>query len=475
MNSRLKSFFHDYWCVAIIILITPLLLFATIQILPTHDDWFGATKPDFDSFFIKERFLFYGYHWRPFDTWIGYIVGRNPQLLFPAFNHICVVVGHVLCSFLIYRLLRLLQFDKFACNISTLYFFITPSAMATLFAVDSQNQVYSLVWGILAFFLYIHLKTSKYIIWFITIFIAALCKENGLMWALICPILAFGFDLIDKKTLKKDILIGLSIMLSYALAVFLLPKDVVIHPEYIPDTVKVIRNIIKFLVISFVTFDYVYILHQQHRNLLVGGLLFVITLPFLYFLVINIIKTIKEKRVICVIICLLIAAAPHLLTIYSMMHVYAGLLFITILIAYSVNKYGNNIKHIFASFVLFIIAAFIIDSHLWYESNESGLTGKRMSQEAISKTGCPTDSIFSIVINDDYQRLSSFCVAPQEAFGWSFATQYETNYQWPNHIYELTIDMKEEKKIDSIITRAQKKGYHTFWIVRKDGVTVLKY
>jgi hypothetical protein len=35
--------------------------------------------------------------------------------------------------------------------------------------------------------------------------------------------------------------------------------------------------------------------------------------------------------------------------------------------------------------------------------------------------------------------------------------------------------MKEEKKIDSIITRAQKKGYHTFWIVRKDGVTVLKY
>jgi hypothetical protein len=142
MNSRLKSFFHDYWCVAIIILITPLLLFATIQILPTHDDWFGATKPDFDPFFIKERFLFYGYHWRPFDTWIGYIVGRNPQLLFPAFNHICVVVGHVLCSFLIYRLLRLLQFDKFACNISTLYFFITPSAMATLFAVDSQNQVY---------------------------------------------------------------------------------------------------------------------------------------------------------------------------------------------------------------------------------------------------------------------------------------------------------------------------------------------
>ena len=215
--------------------------------------------------------------------------------------------------------------------------------------------------GILAFFLYIHLKTSKYIIWFITIFIAALCKENGLMWALICPILAFGFDLIDKKTLKKDILIGLSIMLSYALAVFLLPKDVVIHPEYIPDTVKVIKNIIKFLVISFVTFDYVYILHQQHRNLLVGGLLFVITLPFLYFLFINIIKNIKEKRVICVIICLLIAAAPHLLTIYSMMHVYAGLLFITILIAYSVNKYGNNIKYIFASFVLFIIAAFTID------------------------------------------------------------------------------------------------------------------
>ena len=76
--------------------------------------------------------------------------------------------------------------------------------MATVSAIDSQNQVYALACDIIAFLLYIKLKKGKYIVWIILISLATLFKENGLMWAWICPILAYGFDFIDKKIFKKD-------------------------------------------------------------------------------------------------------------------------------------------------------------------------------------------------------------------------------------------------------------------------------
>ena len=117
MQDSYRKLVRKHWSIAIIIVFAPILLYAVLPILPTHDDWAGTTKPDFNQFFIKEHFFFYGYHWRPFDTWIGYIVGRNPQILWPTFNHIIVVIGHLFCSIALYRLLNILGFTKTANNI----------------------------------------------------------------------------------------------------------------------------------------------------------------------------------------------------------------------------------------------------------------------------------------------------------------------------------------------------------------------
>ena len=38
---------RDYWSIILIILLTPVLLYAVLLILPTHDDWVGSTTPDF--------------------------------------------------------------------------------------------------------------------------------------------------------------------------------------------------------------------------------------------------------------------------------------------------------------------------------------------------------------------------------------------------------------------------------------------
>jgi hypothetical protein len=77
-----------------------------------------------------------------------------------------------------------------------------PATMATVTAIDSQNQVYALLTGLISFFVYIRKGKYKYVVWPIMIFLATLFKENGLMWALICPILAYCFDFIDRKTMR---------------------------------------------------------------------------------------------------------------------------------------------------------------------------------------------------------------------------------------------------------------------------------
>ena len=476
MQDSYHKLVRNNWSVAIIIVLTPILLYAVLPILPTHDDWAGTTKPDFNAFFIKEHFFFYGYHWRPFDTWIGYIVGRNPQILWPTFNHILVVIGHLFCSIALYRLLNILGFTKTANNISTLFFFISPATMATVSAIDSQNQVYALTCDIIAFLFYIKLKKCRYIVWISLIFIATLCKENGLMWALICPILAYGFNFIDRKILKKDLFVGIAIIIGYALTIFLLPKDITIHPEYIPDDFKIIKNIVKFIFLSFITIDYIYLLHQPSRNLFFAIITFLLAEPFLYFIFIQKIKIFVNKKIICTIICLIISVAPHLCTIFSMMHTYAGLAMIAIIIAFSIS-YVDNIKHITISFLLWIIVAVWIDIHLIDESIKSGLIGKQMAKEAIQKTGNPIKSVYVIIIKDNYPKLSSFCVIPNEAFGWGLAAQYETNYKWPEIISDTTIErsadaFKKAKQLGLEIIKKQK--YDCVWIVNHKQIDVIK-
>ena len=477
MQNSHRQIMRDYWSIILIILLSPLLLYAVWFILPTHDDWAATTTPDFTPFFTKEHFFFYGYHWRPFDTWIGYLVGRNPQLLFPAINHLLVVLGHFLSVVALFKVLIVLGFNKKTINVSTLFFFIVPATMATVTAIDSQNQVYALTTDLIAFLFYVKNSKNKYIFWPILIFLATLFKENGLMWALICPVLAYGFDLIDKKTLKKDLLVGLGIMIAYALMIAIQPKDITIHPEYEPGVLKVVKNFVKFLFTSLITVDYIYLLHQPSRKLLWAIVSFLFALPFLYLVFIRQWHLFSHKKMWCTAICLLIAVAPHLLTTFSMMHTYAGLAFITIMIAYSINTYKEQQKTLMRSFVLFLIASVAIDIHLIDSSVKSGRIGKQMAREAIQKTGKPMKSVYLIIIEDDYPKLSSFCVIPNEAFGWGIAAKYETNYQWPEVIQDTTIERSADalrKATNLGLETLNKQQYDCIWIVDHEHIDVIK-
>ena len=478
MQDRHREIVSRYWGLIAVALLMPLVLYAAIPILPTHDDWAGTTRPDFTPFFTKEHFLFYGYHWRPFDTWVGYLAGRNPQALYPTLNHILVVVGHAVNALLIYRFIRTLGFSIRACNMAALFFFVTPAAMATVLAIDSQNQTYAMMWGIVAFLAYVRLKKGKYVVWPLLVLIATLSKENGLMWALICPILAYGFDFTDQRTLKKDLLAGIGIMVLYALLIVVLPKNIIIHPEYVPDDFKVVKNIVKFLFTTFVTVDYVYLLHEPSRNLLLAAVSLLAAAPFLCMVLFKNVSRYAKKKTVCTVACLVIAIGPHILTVFSMMHTYAALAMLCILIASGVDEWQEkNSKRLLAAFLLFLGAAVTIDGHLTHKAYESGLVGKKMALEAVRKTDRPAKNVFLVIVEDDYPKLSSFCVIPYEAFGWGLATQYETDYQWPEMIQDTTIERTTEAmKTARRLAREKLDGgkYDCAWIVNKENIDVVK-
>lgn len=83
---------------------------------------------------------------------------------------------------------------------------------------------------------------------------------------------------------------------------------------------------------------------------------------------------------VATLICLLIAVGPHLLTVFSMMHTYAGLVMIAIIIAHAVDKYNKpELNRVLMAFMFFLISATMINYHLYHESLKSGFIGKQMA------------------------------------------------------------------------------------------------
>ena len=185
----------------------------------------------------------------------------------------------------------------------------------------------------------------------------------------------------------------------------------------------------------------------------------------------------KSKKILCTLLCLLIAVAPHLFTVFSMMHTYAGMALLCILIAYSLNSYSHIHKKISVSFALFFFVSLLIDAHLINASIQSGKIGKNMAMEAIQKTGTPVDNVYVITIEDDYPKLSSFCVIPVDAFGWGLASKYETNYHWPVTVQDTTLErtpdaINKAKTLGNAIL--SEKTFECVWIVDHEKVEILR-
>jgi len=450
-----------------------LLAYAVCVLLPTHDDWTYLTTPYYGDPFSFERILPAGSYWRPFDALFGSILGLNFHL-FPILNHLCIYAGHLCCVVLVFLITRQLGFCSVACYVASIYFFVCPAMLGSVLTVDSLNQIYSNLWGLLA--TYIYLTRRQIVISLLLIAVAALCKENGLAWAVVPPIISF---VLQKLPLRKAALhIGYGVLLAmiYMVVRFLLTNDAnEINDEYLTQTpMGRLKDLLTFIGLSWVCVDYVSIVHAPSRNLVFLLVTLVLSTPFMTYLWSAIfckrISRESAKQLLALLACWVILSLPHLITLFASMHGYASLGMSAIIVGWLANKTVNR-RLLLTFFSFYIVSALLTDAHHWQKAYQSGLIGREMAMQVIEQTRREPRHVMVVNMADNLPKYSMFCVIPYDAFGWGLSVEH-----YSDHKIQPSIDFFEEvedkSELPKLIHQAGRRGMDAVWIVEKASVTV---
>ena len=546
-------------CIKRVILFTsPIVLWLLCQLLPTFDDWTYYTAPYMGSLF-SSRWLPMDSWWRPFDHVFGWIVGLNYRL-FPTLNHVFVYAAHLMNTLLVWHIARQLRFTPFGRTVAVGFFYLSPAMLGTVTGIDSLNQAYSHFWGLLATSIYLReasfrgerrgergerivlipqsshstlLSPLSTLLCILCILIATLCKENGYMWGIIAPLVAWGFQIIDRRRLLRHWALVIALGIAYLVVRLLLTTSQVdINNEYFDVTLADrLKDIATFVGLTWIPIDYVALfnLSTQHAAPLhANGELFVqlllsplrdsdrwfnfstfqllisaaLVMPFMLYAYFRKPRNIFKKQHLVLFAGIILAALPHLITLFTTMHAYAGLSMAALSIAWLIApsqpppKGGGVTTALpdwspppsgggwegasWASkvlFALFLIGVLAVDIHHGIAAWKSGLMGRQMGIQAVSKTGSPVQRVSIIYINTGERRYSSFCCIPYEAFAWGNTAIYQTGYQWPNDFqyHEIAGGPDEHQQALALARKDIDLGNcQCAWIVRKDQIEVVR-
>lgn len=451
----------------------PIILIGILQILPTFDDWTTLSCPNRDPHFIQ-YFLPYGMTWRPGDALLGYINGIHPKL-FPSLNHILILFTHLGSTILLYFIAKKLKIQQFATNIAALFFYISPCVLGNILSCDATNQSFAHFFGFLG--VYCYLQKNNYLLWMICVYLSSAFKDNGIAWAVIPPIISYAFGKIEKEKAIKDLGFGFIIAIIYGIVRISIPHQLFVNASYGDDIVSInshLNGIGKWIGYTWFSMDYISLFHQPSRNLLLVCITFCLSIPFMAYLWLH--KEIYKQRTFWLLLLAFITVvSPNLLINMTIMNAYGSLGIAAIIVAYLIQQRNISKKKITILFSLYLISAFIVDIHHWYNAWQTSLPEKYISQEIIRKTHKPVNKAYCILIKDDYPKYSSFCVPKDETIGWGRSIWHETGYKWPEYVNDTTIERNNNSLVIArkIAQKTLKAGYDVAWIVDKERVEVL--
>ena len=196
------------------------LLALVMPLLPFQDDWTYLTAPNPE--FAWRDLLPGAAFWRPFDALWGGILGRAPWL-FPWVNRIVIVLGHVLCVYLVAWIVDALCEERRGRFAAVGFFALSSGIAAVIVNTDSLNLVWSCVWGCAGAL--VLLKGRPLLLVFGCYVVSVLCKESGLSWLAVGPLLVYAKDS-DWRRLVKFACMGACVFAVYLCARFALQGDI---------------------------------------------------------------------------------------------------------------------------------------------------------------------------------------------------------------------------------------------------------
>ena len=198
------------------------LLALVMPLLPFQDDWTYLTAPNPE--FAWRDLLPGEAFWRPFDALWGGILGCAPWL-FPWANRIAIVLGHVLCVYLVARIVDELCEERRGRFCAVGFFALSSGIAAVIVNTDSLNLVWSCVWGCAGTLAL--LKGRSLLLVFGCYAVSVLCKESGVSWLAVGQLLVYAKDL-DWRRLVKLACMGACLFAVYLCARFALQGEVVL-------------------------------------------------------------------------------------------------------------------------------------------------------------------------------------------------------------------------------------------------------
>ena len=459
---------HEKTALALMLLTAPFIAYALTLLHPTFNNWTYTTYPNTDPDFWK-YLLPYGDYWRPFDGLFGYVVALD-RSLFPALNQLCILAGHIIATLLVWLVARQLHFHPAARLTAATIHYVSPAMLGTLLTNDTLNQTYAACWGLAALWVYLRQGRHSVPLWIAMCAVATLCKENGIMWLFISPLTAWAFGRCTRRKALRHAAYGLLCCVVYGAVRLSLPnayqKE---NNEYLSLTLgEKVKNAVKYVLFSFTSTDFVSLLHKPSRNLPFLLLTTALSAPLFVLNLLAAGHHRRDKQVWALLAASLLAALPHLLTLFSAMHAYAGLAPLALLAGWLVPAQGKAKAVAGGACMLYVLSAVAVDARHWQKAYLSGIAGYEMALSTISQTHKPTHRVCCLCVDRGEPKYSSFCVIPYDAYGWGNAVIWETHGRWPQ-----VLDVQKITPTDGISRTACQKlrqGYDHVWIA--DGMHI---
>lgn len=458
---------NPLWAVAAL---APLMLWGVCVVMPVYDDYWYFTTPGRGIDFSVGSLLPNDQYWRPFDALFGLLLATWPGA-FPVLNHVAVFAAHVGCTLLVWGMVRGLGLPRMAVAVATLIFYLSPAAAGTLLNSDSLNQAYSALFGLLSLRAYMGGRaTGSRILWAALVLVAALWKENGLAWAAIGPLFAWGMAGARGRSLWRGAALCALVCAAYFGARLSLQVGSMVGSDYMEHRQGSLpKYIATWMSYSLLPLDYISLMFGPARNWASVTLTAAASSPFLLTLASGLRRAVADRRFLCAAACAVVAALPHLATMFGNMHCYASLPMVA-LAAAILATHCRGRRLVAATFALYMAACAFSSFRHWQAARRSGEVGKAMATEILRQSHGKPQRVLLLYDEETEAGFSTFCTTPMQSFGYGEAVRMLTRYEWPRDITGEPIP--PGSNADAIVKGAIGNGFDAVWRARGDSAWV---